>query len=430
MKIQNLLIIPLLATSYQAQAVTETWDGGDASNNAWGATLNWADNTITFGNDLDIVYDGGTDTESNFLGANRIIRSLTYTSFPSAGHTMNMASGGGISRDLTFEADSGNSTVTIDENKLITWAEGTTFDAGGNGDVILNNDLDIVHNGSGVFRINSEIKDGTGSNKITLSGGGIVELRPANATTDTDPTTGNTFGGGLEIQNGSVRVFMSDTKGANSALSTGAITLSGATTADSTLIIGTTGTVLTETITNNFTLNNGGGTISVGNASANATFSGVISGTGDLRKTGNGDITLSGANTFTGDLENQNNGTIFLASTGELTFEIGASGVNNGIVGAATGSLDLDGIFNFDLTAAGSGLTDEWTIIQAVLLANTTFGSNFSVAGFTGDSGVWTSGIYEFSQSTGLLTVVPEPSSYALLGGLLALSWVMVRRRS
>lgn len=429
MKVQNLLIISLLASSYQAQAVTETWDGGDASNNAWGAALNWADNTITFGNELDIVYDGGTDTASNFLGANRTIRSLTYTSFPSTGHTMNMASGGGISRDLTFEADSGNSTVTINENKLITWAEGATFDAGGNGDVILNNDLDIVHNGSGVFRINSEIKDGTGSNKITLSGGGIVELRPANATTDTDPTTGNTFGGGLEIQNGSVRVFMSDTKGASGALSTGDITLSGTSSTDSTLIMGTTGTVLTETIANNIVLNNGGGTISVGNAAANTTFSGDLSGIGDFRKTGNGDITLTGTNTFTGDIENRNSGTIFLASTGSFTFEIGASGVNNGVLGDATSSLNLDGTLVFDLTGAGTSSGDAWTVVSADLLANTTFGSSFTVAGFTEDAGVWSNGLYEFSEQTGSLSVIPEPSSFALLGGLLALSWVAIRRR-
>lgn len=429
MKRIQLLLIPLLASSFQANAVTETWDGG-GTNNAWGNATNWADNTITFGNTLDIVFDGGVDTGTNFLGANRIVRSVSYTSFPSSSHTLQFSSlaPGSLSRDLIFTADSGNSTVTIDENKLITWSEGPNFDAGGDADVVLNNDLDIVHNGSNIFRINTEIVDHTGSNKITLSGGGLVELRGGNGNAT---SSGNSFGGGLEIEDGSVRVLMSDTNGASGALSTGDLTLSGTASSDSTLIIGTTGAVLTETIANDIVLNNGGGTISVGNASANTTFSGVISGTGDLRKTGNGDITLSGVNTFTGDIDNQNSGTIFLTSTGELEFVIGASGVNNGFVGATASSLDLDGIFNFDLTGAGTGESDQWAIIGSALMDNTTFGSNFSVAGFNEDSGVWTSGdgMYQFSEGDGVLSVVPEPSTFALLGGLLALSWVMIRRR-
>jgi autotransporter-associated beta strand protein len=222
---------------------------------------------------------------------------------------------------------------------------------------------------------------------------------------------------------------MSDTNGASGALSSGDLTLSGTASSDATLIIGTTGTVLTETVANDIVLNNAGGTLSVGNSSANTTFSGVISGTGDLRKTGNGDITLSGANTFTGDIDNQNSGTIFLTSTGELTFDIDASGVNNGFIGNPDSSLNLDGTLVFDLTGAGTGLTDQWSIIASALLANTTFGANFAVSGFTEDNGVWSNGAYEFSELTGVLSVVPEPSTFALLGGLFALSWVMIRRR-
>ena len=52
---------------------------------------------------------------------------------------------------------------------------------------------------------------------------------------------------------------------------------------------------------------------------------------------------------------------------------------------------------------------------------------------FSLSSDMWTAFVgsktYSFSQITGDLTVVPEPETFALLGGLLALGYVMVRRR-
>jgi hypothetical protein len=84
----------------------------------------------------------------------------------------------------------------------------------------------------------------------------------------------------------------------------------------------------------------------------------------------------------------------------------------------------LDGDFQFDLSRAAPSPGDFWTIVSS---ANTSYGSNFTVAGFSeGIAGQWsnTAG-YFFSEATGRLTfgtavgdflaTVPEPSSLLLV---------------
>lgn len=163
----------------------------------------------------------------------------------------------------------------------------------------------------------------------------------------------------------------------------------------------------------------------------------AISGSGQLRieDTGNTDalrvVTFtSGANTFNGNLV-MNGGAsdrarFALSSTGRLNFDIGAVGVNNSVSG--TGTANFDGIFLFDLTGASSTLGDTWTIAS---VSSQTFGANFTVGGGFADNGddTWTSGNYQFSETTGALEVIPEPSTYAVIFGSLALAGVLVRRR-
>lgn len=127
-------------------------------------------------------------------------------------------------------------------------------------------------------------------------------------------------------------------------------------------------------------------------------------------------ITFSGgSNTFTGDIELYNNQSFLaLGATGNLNFVIGASGVNNSVLEINAGAtVTYDGEFDFDLSGAGTTLGDNWTITS---VANTTFGASFDIPGFTESSDVWTNGIYQFEESTGVLSVIPEPASLALMG--------------
>lgn len=129
---------------------------------------------------------------------------------------------------------------------------------------------------------------------------------------------------------------------------------------------------------------------------------------------------------YTGSIVND--GRFVVADDGEFNFLIGASGVNNDITG--TGIASYKGDFVFDLTSAGTGLGDSWTIAN---VATQDFDTTFNVVGFTDiGGGLWRKHIsgelyYQFSEgaSPATLTVVPEPATITLLG----LGALMLRRK-
>ena len=192
-------------------------------------------------------------------------------------------------------------------------------------------------------------------------------------------------------------------------------------------------------------VNNASGTavtLTVGEDNSSSTFAGVIadntSGTGTLAltKDGSGTLTLSGPNTYSGDTIVKD-GALQLDSAGSLTFLIGSSGVNNAIYddADADATLYLDGSFDFDLSGAGTTLGDTWEIVDLDSFFNMDiFGSTFSVTGFANSgTGLWEASYagtsYEFSQTSGLLRVVPEPATFTLLA-LLLFGLLAGRRRS
>ena len=115
-------------------------------------------------------------------------------------------------------------------------------------------------------------------------------------------------------------------------------------------------------------------------------------------------------------------------------------GMNNG--GAATMSITFTGLsdsLTYDLTGgvyANSNYMTGWTIAGSPrqLSDATASGGYISFAGLTSSANTLTitldnNGLKHLSVSQLQLTAIPEPGTYALLGGLLALGYVMVRRR-
>ncbi len=178
-------------------------------------------------------------------------------------------------------------------------------------------------------------------------------------------------------------------------------------------------------------LTSSGNDLAVATTSGNITLSGAITGAGNLSKSGSGTLILTSlSSTYTGNTTVGGGSVAFLGSS---EFVIGASGINNSVGGS--GAATFDGQFVFNLTAAGTTLGNTWNIVNVASLTET-WGGSFGILGFSNaGGGVWTRDnlgtSYEFRQSTGQLSVVPEPSTVLLLAvPALAAALLRVRRRA
>ncbi len=263
-------------------------DGGTliaASDDALGAA--------TYGN---VIANGATLGLQGGINMNESNFSLQGTGDGGGGAIRNISGDNTLGASLTFTgattigADSGSLTLT---NSLAV-NNALTFTGSG----------DFVASGQ-AYGSSSITKDGTGS--LTLSG-----------------TSGNSFSGGLNLNDGTV--YLDKTDGTDALGSSGAINVGdNAGAANSARLelqgnnqISNSAGVLTINSDGQFslasyteTLNQiagtgsldlGTGSLNVGVNSGSSTFNGVISGSGDFAKSGSGTVTLGGssANTYTG----------------------------------------------------------------------------------------------------------------------------------
>jgi len=148
-------------------------------------------------------------------------------------------------------------------------------------------------------------------------------------------------------------------------------------------------------------------------------------------------VIQSALNTFNGNVvltnsaNNAYQSLLDLAPNSVWNFKPKANGVNNSISG--TGTLWLNGDLAFDLSTADNTVGDTWQIIApATSSFVVNYGATFSINGFTQNGMLWDDYAnnvdYEFNQATGALTVVPEPSTVALIGLGLGCCGLLLRR--
>ncbi|MDF7826670.1 Ig domain-containing protein [Pontiellaceae bacterium B12227] len=228
-KICCLLGLVALAAG-SAKAGVYTWTGGAASGGAnrigdWNNGGNWAEGTEGaapgFDHTSDIKISGAVNLDQ-YSRVNTVIKSLEFTSSNTGATAIGLvAANGTADRDLTFSADAGNSTLTVDA------ASGGDKTIGANlagvaspGEIVLLSNLDIVHNGAGNLALACEIR---GAGDVSLVGSGLTVFSGINT------YTGNTMvDGALVLSDGAQLAFSIGTNGVNNALSgSGTVSLDG-----------------------------------------------------------------------------------------------------------------------------------------------------------------------------------------------------------
>ena len=321
--------IGLLAAS-SVHAATYTWDGGGANAN-WGTADNW-DATPTFNNQADIIFNAsGAAQLSNFLGAARTIRSLTFNADSDSNVTIRTTTTatGTTAANLTFDTDAvgGNATITVDAGSAGNHNVGV---AGGN--IALSDNLVITHNGSGTLTLSSPV---TGAFNITKDGTGTLALSSANTYNGTTTVNAGTLNltGNRTAEAGPITVQTGGTLGVS----------------DGTFSLGLAGTEVFQVGlgSGTSTVNHTSGTISTG-AGGNQMFMGV------------------------GGIYNLSGGELNIGYTGATT---GGRGILVGTNVNATATFNLSGTGHLNMAGSTSGLNIGFNSNGVTSLFNQTSGT-------------------------------------------------------
>ncbi|MCX6971856.1 MAG: autotransporter-associated beta strand repeat-containing protein [Verrucomicrobia bacterium] len=382
---------------------------------------------------------------------------------------------------------SGNATIAAGNNTIWIWDAATNLTINATGNLQIDsritssgqpNPTGIIKTGNGALVLNSNLNDYTGA---TLVNAGILQVNVANGLGST--SNGTTVASGAQLRLNGVTVGAEaltisgngTTAGSAGALraGTGSNTYQGKVTlaADAKIFAGS-GTSMTLDVASGDAVNLANFTLTVDGAGSH-TVSDGITGTGGVTKIGSGTTTLSAVNSYTG-ATTVNVGTLLIngstSASSAVTVASGATLGGSGTVGGFTtvsGNLkpgNSPGTLSFssgltlastsnttmEITGIGAGLFD-----RVVVTGQLDFGGTLSLnnTGYTAVYGNsvdlfdWTTTTGSFSAitgtdlgggyswdtsnlySTGVITVVPEPATWALLAFSLTTVVVLRRRR-
>lgn len=454
------LLGTLLAASAAQAAQIEYTAGPYTGGFSWPTAANWVGGVAPTGTDTASFNQTSFATIST---VNSVAVNVNYNSATIAGivigDTTTSAARAGLGvngSNLTL----GSGGITIAAN-----TGAVTFSPSYAGNIILSANQTWRTDSSNLFIVRSVI---SGAFQLEKTGTGALAL----------DGVANTFSGGFKLTEGNVRL------GHNSSLGSGTLTLNGGTlstagsshrtitnavsvTGNSTLGTAGIGGLVTLTgpvaVGNNGQLNyvNTGGAIT-GNVTLNGnltlnssiatvlaaplnqtppltvggnTIAGVIadgSGSFGLIKTGTGVVHLTGANTFTGGAT-INAGTLSTGATGtfgadDVTLATGATiTAGNSASFADTALLSFAstsiGKINLNFTGADT-IGGIYNSVSASFIGNGTYTATDLNTFFGGNVFAGAGSLTVFGAA------IPEPSSFALVGGLAALGLVASRRRT
>lgn len=417
----------------------------------WSDSATWSPATIP--NGAGVVIEKSTGVSSNALvqdvSGGRIIGTIqsigatanTWTINALQGITFNQDGVGSGSAAINLNSNSSGArmvfqgTLTLADNLIVTNSSYTgSSNTGGIdfiGTITGNGNITFANNASNTFG-GGHIRVGGANDfvgSVTVAKGAVSISQSTSLGSSANTVTLGSSGGG----DASLMSFR-PSSGANLTVANNIVVASGS---GGTLVLGAgtaiNATAVSTTYSGTVSLN---GNVTLRNENtagvSTLTFSNVISGAGDVTIDGTDATFFTAANTYTGDTTLSTGSVLTLGNTSEMRFSLLDGNVTNQILGS--GTLTLNGLFRIDATSL-TGTSGSWQLINVGTLSET-FGGTFGLAFLGGPSftnaggGIFNSGDWSFSTTTGYLTLVPEPSSALLLSLGSVLLFRRIRRKS
>jgi len=413
------------------------------------------------------------------LSSNVSVGTIPALNFQSSGYIIQASNNQTISFSSTYVNETVNvsagktaeigSKVTLAFNQTTEVNGGGTLNVSGrlqqntnNGFVISGNStLNFLAGGSGLVQGSWQVGSTTDAGRFSqlIVSGGNVTMNQNGSNLVLANVSGLTSAANLTISSGSLLmtgttstagIRFASTTGNASTNMTGVVNLDGGTLQTNRFFEGSaTGNISS-------TVNFNGGILKLGNNATTTNYLGVdnaivkaggaridtngqslslsnnftedpLSTGGGFEKRGAGTLTLTAVNGFTGNTT-VTEGTLVLSSTGSVassTLGFGVKDATNGLLTVQNAGFSFSGNLTLDL-ATVTVSSGSWTLFNGaefgagdLNLADLT--SNLVGLSFSNSSGVWSgtdlsSRTWTFTEDSGVLQVVPEPTTWALVG--------------